>query len=178
MTKCSCFRLSPDTKYVLEQIRAEFGFKSVSAVIRELCWYISHGKNYPGSDVDIEDFLSKVRSGDFIGRESINDKMKYREIEITKEHISVLEQEYGDAILRLMMESGVKKALEWNKGRWILNIQHTIMEKCDVGLLDFEVVNLCQYWYNEAKRNGTVSKLQKEVISNKWGKLTPMDEEA
>lgn len=168
MTKCSCFRLSDDTKFVLEQVRAEVGFKSVAQLIRELCWFISHGRNFPGSLVDMKDLLTGFIAGEFIGKDTIKDRVAYRDVELTRKYLSILDEVYGDQLLSLMASQGVGQVLDPTKNQWSLNIQHTLMERCDVGLLDSEVKELCLQWFREAKSNGRISEIQKGIISKQW----------
>lgn len=171
MEKCSCFRLSDETKDTLRIIKDHFGLKSTSAVINELFYFVRHGKNYPGSQVDMSQFFGEVLHGNFVvGRETLQERVLARQRELTQQYINVLTEEYGYAILSLIATDGIKKTLDPRKNMWVLNIQHTIMEKCDVGLLESEVRDLCLQWYDAAKIDGTVSKLQKDIISENWSK--------
>lgn len=171
MNKCMCLRVSDDTKSLIVQFKDELGFKTQSALLNEFFYFLRHGKNFPGSKVDMSDFLSRVLSGDYIQQRSIAERVYDLDMEMTLKYISVLEEEYGDNILSLIASDGISSILDGKNSRWMLNIQHTIMEKCDVGLLDNEVREICLKWFRDAKRDGKISELQKNVIARKWAKM-------
>lgn len=177
MNKCTSFRIPDETRDIIDEIKDHFGLKTPSAVLNEVFYYFKYGKNYPGSNADIGNFLKSVLSGELIGTRTFADKVNDRQRELYQHYISILDNEYGSSLLRIIAVDGVKKALEANKSRWMLNIQFTIMKECDVGLLDSEVVDLCKHWYYIAKNNGKISEIQKDIISQKlddWEKYSDL----
>lgn len=156
------FRLFDDSKQMLSIIKDDYGVKSLSAVINEFLYYVSHGIAMPGGSFDVPKFLQDVTTLKYADKEHL--RIQIRDSKIYDEYIQCLEE---NGIADYILEKSIDLPMQDVVSQYpdiVLNIRNLILERFSDPLTKREVLSLMNYWYERSVKSGRLKELVKDQI--------------
>ena len=158
----SGFRISEESKQMLRVIKDDYGVKSLSAVIDELLYYVSHGVLMPGGSFDVPVFLQDVLERKYVDKESF--RINVRNTTVYDRYIESLEDDgVGDFLFEKCIDFTMEEVLSKYPAHR-LNIQQHILNHFSDPLSKRELLAFCNYWYEKSVKSGKMSELTKQQI--------------
>ena len=158
----SGFRISEESKQMLRVIKDDYGVKSLSAIIDELLYYVSHGVMMPESSFDVPAFIQDVLAQKYVDKESFRKNALIATV--YDRYIESLEESgIGNFLFEKCVDMSMREALsKYPEHR--INIQGYILEHFSDPLSKHDVLTFCNYWYEKSVESGKMSELTKQQI--------------
>lgn len=156
-------RLDEDLKDYMSTFEAEYGFKSLSALVNGIFYYAKYQTN--PDNLDIRQFLEDILAGELVTPDRVKQKIELQTTQELEIFFTYMDENWGNQMLANFIQRGIRYYLE--KSGWLENVRQEFCKMYDIPLYPWEAKKYLHLWYERAEQTGRLREINRCIILRK-----------